>query len=339
MPLSHDPHQYGYRDAAPPLRSRRIFFFAAAICGVLLIAAIGLLHVMQAPSVFPVNERIEIPFGTTLADASRIMEEAGAVRSSLALQLILLGHWSEQGVRAGVYQFEEPLNALGIAEAITSGTHGVPLVRITIPEGLRDAQIDAIITERLPGISAGAFLAASEGEEGYLFPETYHVPETFTAAEFVALMKETFAERIETAQADIDASGRTLPQIITMASILEREANSEETMRMVADILWKRLDEDMLLQVDASFAYLLGKKSEEVTLDDFAIDSPYNTYKYRGLPPTPISNPGMQAILAALHPTPSPYYYYLTASDGSFHYAATFAEHEKNIAKYLGGME
>jgi UPF0755 protein len=206
---------------------------------------------------------------------------------------------------------------------------------VTIPEGLRNTEIDAIISGRLSTVEPGMFERVTVGHEGYLFPETYHVSELFTAEQFATLMENTFAEKIASLTAAFDASLRSQKDIVIMASILEREADSEESMKMIAGILWKRIDTGMPLQVDASFSYLLDKSSKEVTLDDLKIDSPYNTYAYKGLPPTPMNNPGLRAIAAALSPTPSPYFYYLTGSDGAFHYARTLTEHAENRARYL----
>jgi UPF0755 protein len=121
-----------------------------------------------------------------------------------------------------------------------------------------------------------------------------------------------------------------------MASIIEEEARTEETRRTIAGILWKRLDNGWPLQVDAAFAFVNGKKkSSELTVEDLAIKSPYNTYANKGLPPTPISNPGLDAISATIRPIATKYYFYLSDDDGNMHYAVTNAEHEANKAKYL----
>ena len=119
-----------------------------------------------------------------------------------------------------------------------------------------------------------------------------------------------------------------------MASILQKEVRQPDTMKMVSGILWKRLSIGMALQVDAVFGYIFNKPTYSPSLDDLAVDSLYNTYKYRGLPPGPISNPGLDAIEAALTPTPSKYLYYLTGKDGTMHYATTFEQHIDN-RKYL----
>ncbi|MBI4087198.1 endolytic transglycosylase MltG [Candidatus Kaiserbacteria bacterium] len=300
-----------------------------------LLGGAGVVASATPPAAFPAGERIEILPGTSLVTAARMLEDAHAVHSSLLLQLILIAQAGEGGVKAGIYRFDEPLSVFGIAHALLYGTHSAPLIRITIPEGMRNGDIDKIVTSQLPAIPPGAFERAAADAEGYLFPETYHVPEIFTAEQLVDMMKETFAEKTAPLADTFAASTRTREEIIIMASILEREADSEESMRIISGILWKRFDKGMPLQVDASFAYLLGKKSEEVTVDDLALDSPYNTYKYWGLPPTPLNNPGLQAIKAALSPTPSPYLYYLTDAEGAFHYAKTFEEHKKNKQLFL----
>jgi UPF0755 protein len=120
-----------------------------------------------------------------------------------------------------------------------------------------------------------------------------------------------------------------------MASILEREANNPEDMRIVAGILWNRLDIDMPLQVDAVFGYIRQENGYTPTAEDLQLDSPYNTYRNRGLPPTPISNPGLDALLAAVQPEETPYLYYLTGRDGKMYYGRTFEDHKRNRALYL----
>lgn len=144
-----------------------------------------------------------------------------------------------------------------------------------------------------------------------------------------------FDEQVRTIAAEIEESGRSLDDIVIMASLLEREAQSEEDMRIVSGILWKRLDEDMRLQVDAVFGYIHGENGYEPTADDLELDDPYNTYRYEGLPPTPIANPGLVALRAAAMPLESPYFYYLTGRDGLMYYGETFAEHTRNRELYL----
>jgi UPF0755 protein len=148
-------------------------------------------------------------------------------------------------------------------------------------------------------------------------------------------MQNTYEERLTPLREQIATSGYTEKEIITLASIIEREANSETSMRMVSGVLHNRLSIDMALQVDAVFEYAIGRGSAELTESDLLLDSPYNTYTRAGFPPTPIGNPGMVAILAALNPIQHNYLYYLTGTDGEFYYAETFDRHRQNKARYL----
>src|SRR3989344_259098 len=134
---------------------------------------------------------------------------------------------------------------------------------------------------------------------------------------------------------EIAAQKKTLDEIIIMASILEEEVKSTEDRKIVSEILWKRLKLGMGLNVDSALTYVLGKISAELTASDLKYDSRYNTYRYRGLPPTPISNPGMDAILAAMNPATTKYFYYLTGKDGKTYYAETLEKHALNKRKYL----
>jgi len=173
-------------------------------------------------------------------------------------------------------------------------------------------------------------------KEGYLFPDTYIFPAGATEEDVIKEMEENFAKRILPLQTQIRDFKRPLKDVLIMASLVEGEVRTTETRRQVSGILWKRLQLGMPLQVDAVFPYIIGKNTFEVTTDDLKIDSPYNTYLYVGLPPGPINNPGLDAITAAITPTPSNFLYYLTDLAGQIHYAATHAEHLINRAKYLG---
>ncbi len=148
-------------------------------------------------------------------------------------------------------------------------------------------------------------------------------------------MRAEYEAKMAPLRDSIATSSFSETEIIIIASLLEREANDDTSMRMVSGIIQNRLDIGMPLQIDATLDYLLDKASHELTLDDLEIDSPYNTYVYKGLPPTPIANPGLTAIRAALEPTASSYLYYLTDDEGVFHYAETHEEHTANKARYL----
>jgi UPF0755 protein len=204
-----------------------------------------------------------------------------------------------------------------------------------VPEGFTIKEFADIASRSLPDFNSEEFLAQNTNLEGYLFPDTYYVPADFTAEEFGMLLQETFTEKTLNLATSLETHPLGTDGVIKVASLLEREANTEESMKMVSGILQNRLAEGMRLQTDASLEYVLNRPLGTLTAEDLEIDSPYNTYRYGGLPPTPIGNPGLTAIMAVLSPTPSDYLYYLTDEDGVFHYAETFDEHKQNIVKYL----
>ena len=190
-------------------------------------------------------------------------------------------------------------------------------VAVTIPEGLNAGQIGEIL-ERAGLFPQSEFIKAAEKEEGFLFPDTYRFYKTSEPEQVAARMRENFDKKITPeilAEINPPAGGqnKTLLDVIIMASLLEEEVQSTEDRKLVAGILWKRLKLGMGLQVDSA----------------------PDTYRYRGLPPGPISNPGMDAILAAVYPEPSLYLYYLSGKDGKTHYAKTLDEHALNKYKYL----
>lgn len=233
--------------------------------------------------------------------------------------------------------------------------------RITFPEGddLRDikrrfAAIDVVAANTLFSITGRPAYTARSGSvsrdvtlsqtflflkavppdisfEGYLFPDTYVYDAGQGARGLVTMMLRAFDAKImKPFRADIVASGHSLHEIVTVASLLEKEVKSFEDRAMVADIIWRRFAVGMPLQLDASVQYVVNGSGRFTTSAERAIDSPWNTYKYRSLPVGPISNPGVDSVRAALHPVANGYWYYLTGPDGAVHYARTLDEHALN---------
>lgn len=208
-----------------------------------------------------------------------------------------------------------------------------PKVTVTIPEGWHVIQVNEHLREK--GVLAEGGLPAEL--EGYLFPDTYEF--------FLDSSVEVVADRFEAnlnrylEELGVDANGDELVRIITMASLIEKEVQDPAEKRIAAGVLWKRLENDMPLQVDATICYLKqvnGNGCLPISAADKKIDSPYNTYLYRGLPPGPIANPGLDAIRAAVQPASSPYWYYISdPKTGQTIFARTLDEHSANIVKYL----
>ncbi len=172
--------------------------------------------------------------------------------------------------------------------------------------------------------------------EGYLFPDTYEVSGGESAEDILKNIIANFEKKITPElKEEISAQGKSVFEIITMASIIEKEVKTIEDKKIVSGLLWKRLETGMPLQVDATVNYITGKNHRSALITDTQIDSPYNTYKYKGLPLGPISNPGMESILAAIYPTESKYWYYLSALSGKTIFSETFKKHNIAREKYL----
>lgn len=289
----------------------------------------------QPPTTFPINVPITIGEGTTVTQITEIMEQVGAVKSADLLYYTLMLYHDPASIKASIYIFSEPLTTKEIARRLSEGDFTSNLIRFTHTEGERATSIAARADALLPDFDAEKFITAAEPMEGKLFPETYFIPITFTDADLLNLMLETFTTKVAPLQAKISSSTLSFDEVIVLASIVEREANTEESKRMVAGILQNRLAIDMPLQADASIEYVLDKPLADLTPNDLKIDSPYNTYLHTGLPPTPIGNPGLEAILAVFEPIPSDFFYYITDDTGTFHYAETYAKHQVNIKQYL----
>jgi len=283
------------------------------------------------PRNFPVATNIAIAEGMTVSEITEVLKEHAVVRSSTYLYGLLLKKYDGVYVQAGTYAFEKPMTAEEVATAITEGDYLAPSLSITLPEGFRARDIYSFLPNNFEQMPIEFF----EENEGYLFPETYFISPDMDTNELKELLLTTANERHSEIIGNEGVSVLTSDEIIILASIIEREAKDYESKKMVSGILQNRLEANMPLQVDAVFDYLLDKESSELTLDDLATDSPFNTYTHTGLPPQPISNPGEESIRAVLEPTKSNYFYYLTSNDGEFHYAKSFEEHKRNKAKYL----
>lgn len=270
---------------------------------------------------------VYVPEGGSIASVAQTLSEQGAISSRTVFTLAAR---VAGGVQAGAYKISPDESVITLALRLARGDTGLPAVRVTLPEGSTIRDIVSILESDIPEFDSDGFLSRVEGREGYLFPDTYEFYPGVSPSVVVERMESRAREVLESLKDEIAQSGKTELEILTMASILEKEARQYETMRTVSGILWKRIDIGMPLQVDAVFGYIYGRDTFSPTFTDLEIDSPYNTYKYRGLPPGPIGNPGLNALNAALDPEPSPYLYYLTGKDGTMHYAKTFEQHVAN---------
>lgn len=293
------------------------------------------LFCIRAPVAFPTGTITAIVRGMTLKQIAEQLKTEGVVRSALFLELYIHILGGSTGVIAGGYALPEPENVFSIGKRIVAGDHQLQTLRITVPEGSTIHDIATILGKSLVAFPEGLFVAEAQQKEGYLFPDTYFLLPTATPEEIIKTMGDTFSQKIATLEKEIKKSNRPLKDIVTMASIIEKEAHTSDDRRIISGILWERLKIGMPLQVDATFLYINGKNTYDLSVDDLAIDSPYNTYKYAGLPIGPIGNPGLDSLEAALAPMTSPYLYYLSDKSGKTYYARTFNEHKRNREKYM----
>lgn len=298
---------------------------------------------------------VTIATGSSTADIAQELEDKGIIRSPLAFKAYVKKAGLAGKLQAGSFVLQPSMTSQEVAEALTQGK--TQEMSVTIPEGYTVEDIDELLTEK-GLIESGELIACASScdfstfnflptgtnqakrggkLEGYLYPDTYFVAaDDFVPKFFAERMLGTFRTRVvNDVASDIEKSGRTLHEIITMASLIEEETRTDAERAVVAGILWKRFDEGMGLYVDASNRYIADKPTAALTAADLDADTPYNLRRYRGLPPGPIANPSLASIKAALNPESSPYYYYLHGTDGQIRYAVTNDEHNLNKAKYL----
>lgn len=324
------------RAAAPSQKPAKIFLKLVTIGIIVSVGIAYAAYVLNTPPAsFAVPASFTIESGEGVKTITTGLEEASIVRSKTLLYFVLTLLYDTKNIKASTYVFEQPMTTIAVAKKLVTGDFDNDLVKFTHIEGERATDIAAHAQSLLISFDTARFLERAVPLEGKLYPETYLVPKTFTADQLVDLMLKTFEEKTAPIQTKIDAYSLNPNEVLILASILEREANSPESMRIVSGILQRRLAEGIRLQADASIEYVLNKPLKELTPKDLEIDSPYNTYKNKGLPPTPIGNPGLEAITAVVEPTPTDYVYYITDNDGNFHYAKTYDEHLDNVARYL----
>lgn len=314
--------------------SRVILFSTSAIIFLFFLYVL----MWKAPSPFPYHALISVERGESLSDIAESFEKRRIVKSGLWLRALIILMGGDRNIIAGDYYFPEPKNIFRVAYMLHTGSFGLIPERFTIPEGFSSYEIAKILKDKLPAFDSKTFVdeVQKSGSEGYLFPDTYFFMPNTKSSDVILTMRENFARQIKTYEADIEKFGKPLDEVVIMASIIEDEANGTlESKRIVSGILWKRLRLDMPLQVDAPFIYYNGKNSYTLTKEDLAEDHEYNTYVRKGLPPTAITNPGIDSIRAAITPTNTEYLYFLSDKRGNMYYARNFEDHKRNKELYL----
>jgi len=304
------------------------------------------------------NEIFTIQAGTSTSNILKNLKSKNLIDSPLAVKIYLFRH-KDVKIQAGEYEFAPNTSTRQLIAHLSTGKSLSNEVSILFREGLTNKEMQAELTrhrylidnsflqlaqtqvkdlpESIKQISIVKELPESADLEGYLFPDTYRLYKNFTAEDLVVKMVSNFDAKLNPAlRAQVAKSKHSLKEIITMASLLEKEVRTEKDMKIVSGLFWNRIEAGQALQSCASLAYILGVNKVQYSYEDTQIESPYNTYQHPGLPPTPIGNPGLRAIQAALYPTETNYNYFLSRPDtGETVFSETLDQHNEAKAKYL----
>lgn len=304
-----------------------------------IFSALGLFYYffVKPPSDFPLNSIYSIEERSTLSEVSIEARKQNLLRSPLFFKIFTILFSGNKGVISGDYVLNKKENVFEVVNRFANGDYRLSAVKVTVPEGFNIYEIAELLSKKddLRNFNQQEFINLAKDKEGYLYPDTYFFLPNVKAKQIMETMEKNFAEKIAPIQKDIKKFGKTFEEVLTMASILEKEVPKTEDRKIVAGILWKRIKIGIPLQVDAVFPYITQRKGGTITRADLKIDSPYNTYLNKGLPPGPISNPSLDAIISALSPKETKYLFYISDKKGITHFAKTLEEHNDNVERYL----
>ncbi|PJA18994.1 MAG: endolytic transglycosylase MltG [Candidatus Brennerbacteria bacterium CG_4_10_14_0_2_um_filter_43_14] len=328
---------------------------AGFLCVPVAIWIIAVAITVARPFSFEQPVTIAIPKQSGFLDIAQILQQSGVIQNATAFKLYVLASGKAGSLRSGTYSFSGTHNVASIANRLAIGPEDTV---VTIPEGFTVFDIDKRLSDA-GAISAGDFINIAQQAddfsypflqseyvsslEGYLFPDTYRFAQRADVKTIADKMLKNFSDKVFNKMDEaIRVNQQSFASIITLASLVEKEVAGPDERRIVSGILWKRLERNMPLQVDASVVYAWKTanpdwkpKNHTLSAADVKIKSAYNTYLHFGLPPSPIANPGWDSIDAVLHPQESDYWYYLSAKDGKTIFSKTIEEHNAAKAKYL----
>jgi UPF0755 protein len=352
----------------PHLRRRRQSIIGVAIkafIGLVIIvlvgvAGVGIYGVMAIGATSSSSTEtliFTIDKGDTVDTIAEKLKSAGLIEQPLLFRALVKYRGVESQLQAGEFEIRRDMS---MDQLLTTFEHApVKAVTFTIPEGLRATEIAEILAktglttkdEFMNQVQNGSFdydflkdRPDKTSLEGYLFPDTYKVPADYKAVDIVDMMLRNFDDKLTPTMRDaIAKKDLTIYQVVTMASIVEREAVVSSERPTIASVYYNRLAKDMLLQADPTIQYAVGKEGawwkKDLSQEDLAVDSLYNTYRYNGLPPGPICNPGLASLEAAVAPDQTGYLYFVAKGDGSHVFAETLDEHNANVQKYQQGQQ
>ena len=289
------------------------------------------------PLSFPRDSYVRVAQGSTAADIAVLLKEHKIIRSALVFETAVRWY-GDTGIIAGEYYFANSQGLFTVVRRVVSGDFDVEPIKVTVPEGTSVRGITELL-KQVPDFETEAFYELAKTKEGRLFPDTYFILPGEDPALVLKRFEDNFNTQVVTngrVAVAMSALGRPLDEVLVMASLLEKEANNSRDRRLIAGILWSRIELGIPLQVDAVFPYIIGVGSHNLTKVELQTDSLYNTYVHKGLPPGPITNPGLSAILDAVTPIETDYLFYLADRSGTTYYSVTYEQHLRNRAKYMG---
>ncbi|KXK08629.1 MAG: putative aminodeoxychorismate lyase [Microgenomates bacterium OLB22] len=316
--------------------------FAVAILVLLVLVISSFMYLKEGS--LPANpaDTMSRPFiirkGAALNTIIRDLSAQGLIRDRIVFYLLVRKMGIQNRIQAGEFRLSPAMSAEEVAVNLTKGSLDV---WVTLIEGTRKEEMAQVLSREL-GIPEVEFV--KKAREGYLFPDTYLIPRDATIDQIIAILQANFDRKFSLElQKKAQAKGLTKDEVVILASLVEREARTQKNRQIVASILRRRLEIGMALQIDATVQYAVGYDAASaswwkpnLTRQDLAISSPYNTYRYPGMPPGPIASPSLSSIQAVIDASSTPYLYYISDRTGkTMHYAATLEEHNENIAKYL----
>lgn len=294
------------------------------------------------------EQYVEIPTGTGTLSMGKRLADAGVIRSAHLFRSAVWMRGAGRRLQAGEYRFDRPMTPTEVVDKIARGD--VYVRAITFREGLHIREMAALFESAGFGTAAEFIAAAKNAQlvtdidpvardlEGYLFPDTYTLQRRTTAEQLVDRMVQRFRKTLTPElQNQAAARGLSVRELVTLASLVEKETGKPEERPIVAGVYTNRLRIKMGLQCDPTVIYALilsGRYDGNIRRDDLQIDSPYNTYRYSGLPPGPIAAPGEASLTAAANPADVPYLYFVSRNDGSHVFATTLEEHNRNVNEF-----
>ena len=297
------------------------------------------------------SEKITITAGTTAAQLAEELHQRHLIRSAWMFRYLARSQQSNFKIYVGDYLLAPLMSPDEMIKTLFKGSQSSEVNRVTIPEGFSTEQIIALLVQKGIGSKAEFTKVVTEDEfpypflkgapkgihrlEGYLFPNTYNIDKNTSPHAVIDLLIQQFAKELTPdVQKQIGTLKLTVPQWVTLGSLVEKEAVKESDRPLIASVVMNRLEINKPLQIDATIQFLLDTPKPKLYNKDLQIPSPYNTYLHRGLPPGPIANPGHASLQAALYPTKTDFIYYVAKKDGYHAFAKTYAEHLKNIKLY-----